>query len=53
MCDLLALGQYLPKLDVCVRSAFHLIATKSRTSHYVGDVPYDKLFDHLVGAEQG
>jgi hypothetical protein len=27
-----ALGQYLPKLDVRVRSAFPLITTKSRTS---------------------
>jgi hypothetical protein len=34
-----ALGQYLPKLDVRVRSALPPIATKSLTSHHVGDGP--------------
>jgi|SRR5690348_3512993 hypothetical protein len=34
-----AMGQYLPKADVRVRSAFPLITTKSRTSHYVGEGP--------------
>jgi hypothetical protein len=33
------MGQYLPKLDVPVRSGFPLITTKSRTSRRVGDGP--------------
>jgi hypothetical protein len=34
-----ALGQSQTFDDVCITSAFPLMATKSRTSHHVGDGP--------------
>jgi hypothetical protein len=34
-----ALGQFLPNFDVRLRSAFHPIATKSRTSRHFGSGP--------------
>ena len=33
------MGQLRPKTDVRITSAFPLVATKSRTSHKVGDGP--------------